>query len=77
MPITLIIADDHALVREGLRKFVELEKDLKIVGEASTAEEALELVAKRKTANRGHGFEHAPNGRYRCHRRGDQVLPRG
>ena len=48
MPITLIIADDHALVREGLRKFVELEKDLKIVGEASTAEEALELVAKEK-----------------------------
>lgn len=46
MPITLIIADDHALVREGLRKFVELERS-EDCGEASTAEEALELVAKK------------------------------
>lgn len=46
MPISLVIADDHALVREGLRKFVELEPDLKIVGEAATGEEAVELVAQ-------------------------------
>jgi len=46
MPISLLIADDHALVREGLRKFVELEPDLKIVGEAATGEEAMTLVAE-------------------------------
>ncbi len=46
MPISLLIADDHALVREGLRKFVELESDLKIVGEAATGEEAMTLVAE-------------------------------
>lgn len=48
MPISLVIADDHALVREGLRKFVELERDLKIVGEAATGEEAVELVEELK-----------------------------
>lgn len=46
MPISLLIADDHALVREGLRKFIELEPDLKMVGEAATGEEAIAQVAK-------------------------------
>ncbi len=46
MPISLLIADDHAIVREGLRKFIELEPDFKIVGEAATGEETVKLAAK-------------------------------
>jgi DNA-binding NarL/FixJ family response regulator len=34
MPIRVLIADDHALLREGLRKILELEPDLAVVGEA-------------------------------------------
>lgn len=44
MAISLLIADDHTLVREGLRNFFELEGDLKIVGEAETGEEAVAQV---------------------------------
>jgi DNA-binding NarL/FixJ family response regulator len=39
----LVIADDHELVREGLRAMLENEPDLVVVGEASTGREALEV----------------------------------
>jgi two-component system response regulator DegU len=41
-PIRVLIADDHALLREGLRRILELEPDLEVVGEASDGEEALQ-----------------------------------
>jgi NarL family two-component system response regulator LiaR len=44
--ITVIIADDHALFREGTRNLIEQEKDLEVVGEASDGEEAVALVTK-------------------------------
>ena len=34
-PITIVIADDHAVVRQGLRLLLEAEDDLDVVGEAS------------------------------------------
>lgn len=34
-PITIVIADDHAVVRQGLRLLLEAEEDLAVVGEAS------------------------------------------
>lgn len=40
--IKVFLCDDHTLFRQGMRKLLELEKDLKIVGEASNGEEALE-----------------------------------
>src|SRR5262245_10395009 len=40
-PIRLVIADDHALVRAGIRQFIEQETDLQVVGEASAGDEAL------------------------------------
>jgi DNA-binding NarL/FixJ family response regulator len=46
--ISLVLADDHVLVRKGLRKILEMEKDFKVVGEASDGEEALEQVKKTK-----------------------------
>jgi len=42
-PIRLLIADDHALVREGLQAMLESESDLEIVGEAADGREAIEL----------------------------------
>ncbi|MEX5720483.1 MadR family response regulator transcription factor [Geodermatophilus maliterrae] len=44
-PIRLVIVDDHAIVRQGLRSILEREPDIEVVGEASTAADALDLVA--------------------------------
>jgi two-component system response regulator NreC len=44
MTIRLILVDDHAVVRSGLRMLLEHEADLEIVGEAGTAEEAVEVA---------------------------------
>jgi DNA-binding NarL/FixJ family response regulator len=40
--IRVLLADDHLVLRAGLRALLEAEKDLRIVGEASTGEEAVE-----------------------------------
>lgn len=47
-PIRLVIADDHVLVRQGIRAFLETYADLAIVGEAGDAESAVELCAAEK-----------------------------
>ena len=44
MSITVVIADDQALVRAGFRVLVDSEPDLEVVGEASTGEEAVAVV---------------------------------
>jgi two-component system, NarL family, response regulator LiaR len=40
-PITVLIVDDHAVVRQGLRTFLDLQPDIKVVGEAADGTEAL------------------------------------
>jgi NarL family two-component system response regulator LiaR len=42
--IRIIIADDHAVVREGTRELLQKEPDLEVVGEAGDGEEAVRLV---------------------------------
>lgn len=42
--IGVLIADDHPVVRHGLRTFLKLQKDIRLVGEAATGEEAVALV---------------------------------
>lgn len=44
--VRIVIADDHSLVRNGLRRILETEPDFKVVGEASDGDEALECVRK-------------------------------
>lgn len=44
--ITVLIADDHMVVREGLRKLLEAEKDIEVVGEASNGRNAVEQALK-------------------------------
>jgi len=42
--IDILISDDHAMFREGLRRLLEAEPGMRIVGEASDGEEAVKLV---------------------------------
>jgi two-component system, NarL family, response regulator DegU len=42
--ITLVIADDHALLRQGLRNILELESDFQVVSEASDGEDAIRKI---------------------------------
>ncbi|WP_430646604.1 response regulator [Agromyces sp. GXS1127] len=44
--IRLLLSDDHPIVRAGMRALLEAEEDLHVVGEASSAEEAVRLAAE-------------------------------
>jgi DNA-binding NarL/FixJ family response regulator len=44
--ITVLLADDHTIVREGLRLALEAEKDIRVVAQARSGREAVELVKK-------------------------------
>lgn len=44
--IRVLLADDHALVREGTRRLIEAESDLEVVAEAASGEEAIEAVRR-------------------------------
>lgn len=46
--IRIVLAEDHALVREGTHRILEQYSDLTVVGEAADGEEALELIARLK-----------------------------
>jgi len=48
MSTTIVLADDHIVVRQGIRKLLETREDFRIVGEASDGEEAVKLVAEKK-----------------------------
>lgn len=45
-PIRILIADDHPIFRDGLKRLLESEPDLRVVGEACDGIEAIELVKK-------------------------------
>ncbi|MEU2002185.1 response regulator [Rhodococcus sp. NPDC019627] len=46
--VRLVLVDDHAILRQGLRSVLEREPDLEVVGEASTSGEALDVVGQVK-----------------------------
>lgn len=46
--LTLILADDHAIVRSGLRMLIDSQPDMQIVGEAASGREALELIREKQ-----------------------------
>ena len=48
-PIRVLIADDHLLVRTGLKLFLRAFRDLKLVGEADSGEEAIRLCTCTET----------------------------
>jgi len=45
MTIKILLVDDHAVVRSGLSKFLLVNKDMKLVGEASDGEEAVQKTS--------------------------------
>ena len=49
-PITIVLADDHAVVRSGLRMVLEREEDFEVVSEAADADSALRTVLGHKPA---------------------------
>lgn len=48
MTIRVVLADDHQIVRTGLRELLEKQSDVKVVGEARNGEEAIKLVREIK-----------------------------
>jgi two-component system, NarL family, response regulator LiaR len=46
--INILLADDHAIMRQGTRQLLENEPDMKVVGEASNGEEAVRLASELK-----------------------------
>ncbi len=48
MTIKVLLVDDHAVVRSGLSKFLLVNKDLKLVGEASDGSEAIQMTSLHK-----------------------------
>ncbi len=43
-PATIVMVDDHPLLRKGLNQLIELEDDLNVIGEASSGLEAIKIV---------------------------------
>jgi DNA-binding NarL/FixJ family response regulator len=48
LPIKVVIADDHALFRDGLRKILSLERDILVVGEAGNSDEVPKIIERTK-----------------------------
>lgn len=44
--IKVMIADDHALIREGIKQILELENDISVIGQASNGEEAFNMATE-------------------------------
>src|SRR5919106_2845981 len=47
-PTKVVIADDHTLFREGIKRMLSLEKDILVVGEASRGDEVARVVERTK-----------------------------
>jgi DNA-binding NarL/FixJ family response regulator len=48
--ITVLLAEDHTIVREGFRKMLEMEDDIEVAGEAQDGRQAVALVHKLRPA---------------------------
>jgi len=48
-PIRVLIADDHAVVRQGLRTFLDLQPDVEVVAEAADGDEAVDAAVRLET----------------------------
>src|SRR5436190_3229984 len=48
LPIKVVVADDHTLFREGIRRILSLERDILVVGEASRGDEVTKVVERAR-----------------------------
>jgi YesN/AraC family two-component response regulator len=44
--ITVFLADDHAIVRDGLRYLLDAQPDIKVIGDAANGRDAVQLVSE-------------------------------
>jgi DNA-binding NarL/FixJ family response regulator len=51
MAIKVLIADDHSLVRQGLRRYLEMAGDIEVVGEAANGSEAVGMMSNGASAD--------------------------
>jgi DNA-binding NarL/FixJ family response regulator len=49
-PVTVLLAEDHTIVREGLRGLLKSERDIEVIGEARTGREAVQMTRELKPA---------------------------
>ena len=42
--IKIVIADDHSMIREGLKQLLELDGDIQVIGEAGDGKQCLEVI---------------------------------
>ena len=59
METTILLVDDHPIVRQGLRHLLERVGDMRIAGEAGDGQEAIALVRELDAGRGGHGHHHA------------------
>jgi len=48
MPVRVLLVDDHAVVRQGIKMFLGLDKEILVIGEAQNGQEACDLCAALK-----------------------------
>jgi len=48
MNVTIVVADDHRMVREGIRRLVESRAEFEVVGEAANGEDAVRLILETR-----------------------------
>lgn len=48
--IRIVLVDDHALVRQGVRELLETERDLRVVGEAGDSDTAITVIVRERPA---------------------------
>ena len=63
--IKIILADDHDLVRTGIRRILEDESEFSVIAEAKNGEEAVQLCRKNAPDVRTHGCKYARHWRVR------------
>ncbi len=50
LPTSVVIVEDHSLIRDGLRMLLALDRKYQVIGEAGTVAEAMNVIATRKPA---------------------------
>ncbi len=61
--ISVLLVDDHSLVRRGFRRILEDESDIVVAGEAGDGTEAVRLAQGIASSSGGNGLCHAENER--------------
>ncbi len=56
MPIRILLADDHTVMRSGLRLLLERQPNLQVIGEAADGRQAVDMAAAEKDPVAGYHF---------------------